>query len=103
MIDLFACGVLNRSNGIVLVGLLYFVYSLFNSIRAASILFIGLGALAGEVCKNVALAGVRRITLLDDTSLDTEHLRAYFLATHSDVGKPVRFVIYVDLQLTTYR
>lgn len=80
------------------------------SIRSASVLLVGVGALNGEVCKNIALAGVKRIGLLDNTyeknnriyfidlfvyirvsPLREEDLGTLFLASSEQIGTPVRY------------
>ncbi|XP_049789733.1 SUMO-activating enzyme subunit 1 [Schistocerca nitens] len=55
-------------------------------LRNAKVLLIGLRGFGAEVCKNVVLAGVRSITLLDDGNL-AEDEWAQFLAPRDAVGK----------------
>ncbi len=57
-------------------------------IRSASILLVGVGALNGEVAKNVALAGVQRIGLLDSAALTVADLGTVFTASAEHVGVP---------------
>lgn len=57
-------------------------------IRSASVLLVGVGALSGEVAKNVALAGVQCIGLLDSGVLSASELGSLFLATAAHVGQP---------------
>ncbi|KAG8222690.1 hypothetical protein J437_LFUL015887 [Ladona fulva] len=56
-------------------------------LRAAKILLVGLKGLGSEVCKNVMLAGVKSITLLDHEPLKEEDFGSQFLAPRSEVGK----------------
>jgi ubiquitin-like 1-activating enzyme E1 A len=55
-------------------------------IRNTSVLLVGLGGLNGEVCKNVALAGVKCIGLLDGAPLSAADIGALFLASPEHVG-----------------
>jgi ubiquitin-like 1-activating enzyme E1 A len=58
-------------------------------IRSASILLVGLSGLNAEVAKNVVLAGVKRVVVLDDELLSDSDLSAVFLANESKVGQKV--------------
>ncbi|KAG0348754.1 SUMO-activating enzyme subunit 1, partial [Gamsiella multidivaricata] len=55
--------------------------------RNASILIAGMRALSNEVCKNIILAGVGSITLLEDEVVTEEDLGAQFLVRKEDVGR----------------
>ncbi|ORY96754.1 hypothetical protein BCR43DRAFT_492212 [Syncephalastrum racemosum] len=57
------------------------------SIRAAHVLIVGLNALSNEVCKNIALAGIGSLTLLDHAVVQEENLGAQFLLKETDIGK----------------
>lgn len=48
-------------------------------LRESRILIIGVGGLAAEVSKNIALAGVKSITLLDSKLIEARDLSAQFL------------------------
>ncbi|KAF9918126.1 SUMO-activating enzyme subunit 1 [Linnemannia zychae] len=54
--------------------------------RNASILIAGMRALSNEVCKNIILAGVGSITILEHESVTEEDLGAQFLLRHDDIG-----------------
>ncbi|XP_046394086.1 SUMO-activating enzyme subunit 1 [Ischnura elegans] len=56
-------------------------------LRGANILLIGVKGLGAEICKNIVLAGVKSITLLDYGALAEEDFGTQFLAARSDVGK----------------
>lgn len=58
--------------------------------RNASILIAGMRALSNEVCKNIILAGVGSITLLEHETVTEEDLGAQFLIRHEDIGRNVR-------------
>lgn len=58
--------------------------------RNASILIAGLRALSNEVCKNIILAGVGSITLLEHGTVTEEDLGAQFLVRQEDIGRNVR-------------
>lgn len=57
-------------------------------VGACSVLIVGLNGLGVEVAKNVILAGVQRVTLLDSTPTSTWDLGAQFFLREGDVGKP---------------
>ncbi len=50
-------------------------------LRASSLLVVGLRGLSADVCKNVVLAGVQNVTVLDDQPLGREGQGYRFLAT----------------------
>ncbi|XP_072163927.1 SUMO-activating enzyme subunit 1-like [Diadema setosum] len=56
-------------------------------LRASSILLVGLGGLGAEVCKNVVLAGVKSVTLMDSEVLSKNDSSSQFLASREDCGK----------------
>ena len=54
-------------------------------------LVVGMGGLAAELCKNLVLAGVGGLTMMDETTATEEDLTAQFLIDAADVGhKTVR-------------
>jgi ubiquitin-like 1-activating enzyme E1 A len=56
--------------------------------RNASILVLGLRGIATETIKNIVLAGVGKITLIDGELVSEEDLGCGFFFTANDVGKP---------------
>lgn len=56
-------------------------------LRAAKVLLVGVRGLGAEVAKNIVLAGVRSLTLLDHTKVTKEDACSNFLLARSDVGK----------------
>lgn len=56
-------------------------------IRKANILLIGIRALGNEIAKNLTLAGIGSLTILDDQIVVEDDLGAQFLVTEEDVGK----------------
>jgi len=48
-------------------------------LRASSVLVVGLRGLGAEVCKNVVLAGVRSVTMMDPCPLGPEEIGRRFL------------------------
>ncbi|KAI8975563.1 hypothetical protein BDF20DRAFT_822661, partial [Mycotypha africana] len=56
-------------------------------IGKATILIAGITALSNEVCKNLALAGVASITLLDHGTVTEYDLGAQFFLNEASVGK----------------
>ena len=56
-------------------------------LRKAKILIVGLSGVGNEICKNILLAGIQHLTMLDDTILTKEDCLLQFLAPHDCVGK----------------
>ena len=54
----------------------------------SSILIVGMSGLGCEIAKNLALTGVKSITLLDPSPITHADLSSLFFATESDIGKP---------------
>ena len=48
-------------------------------LRSASVLVIGMRGLGAEVCKNLVLAGIRELTVLDPNALGAEDVAGRFL------------------------
>lgn len=57
--------------------------------RNSSILISGIRGLSNEVCKNLVLAGVGSVTIIDHNIVTEEDLGAQFLITEQDLGKNV--------------
>lgn len=55
--------------------------------RNSSILISGIRGLSNEVCKNLVLAGVGSVTIIDHNIVTEEDLGAQFLITEQDLGK----------------
>jgi ubiquitin-like 1-activating enzyme E1 A len=55
-------------------------------IRSASILLISLSALSNEIAKNLVLAGISTLTILDNAIVTEADLGAQFFITQADVG-----------------
>lgn len=56
-------------------------------LRSAKVLLIGLGGFGAEIAKNVILAGVKAITLLDHKNATIEDTCSQFLIPHDQIGK----------------
>jgi len=56
-------------------------------LRSSSVLIVGLGGLGAEVSKNLVLAGVGRLTIVDERSVTEEDMDASFLLDQSHLGK----------------
>jgi molybdopterin/thiamine biosynthesis adenylyltransferase len=54
--------------------------------RTANILIIGMRALANEVAKNLVLAGIGSLTILDSEDVVEDDLGAQFFISEEDVG-----------------
>lgn len=57
--------------------------------RGASVLIVTLRGLASEVCKNVVLAGIGSLTLLDDQDVSEEDLGSGYFYRDEEVGQKV--------------
>ncbi|PHH87188.1 hypothetical protein CDD83_9206 [Cordyceps sp. RAO-2017] len=55
---------------------------------ASNVLVVGLKGLGVEIAKNIALAGVKSLTLYDPAPVQLADLSAQFFLTPADVGKP---------------
>ncbi|KAF4509164.1 hypothetical protein G6O67_005455 [Ophiocordyceps sinensis] len=55
---------------------------------ASNVLVVGLKGLGVEIAKNIALAGVKSLTLYDPAPVQLADLSAQFFLTQHDVGKP---------------
>lgn len=55
---------------------------------ASNVLIVGLKGLGVEIAKNIALAGVKSLTLYDPAPVQLPDLSAQFFLTPADVGKP---------------
>jgi ubiquitin-like 1-activating enzyme E1 A len=58
-------------------------------IRSAHILLVSLRALGTEIAKNLVLAGISSLTIIDDDLVAEEDLGAQYFLREEDVGKPV--------------
>lgn len=58
-----------------------------NRMRRSSVLMINLRGLASEACKNIVLAGVGSITILDRNDVSAEDLGAGFFFREQDIGQ----------------
>ncbi|CAO3690429.1 unnamed protein product [Umbelopsis vinacea] len=56
-------------------------------IRNANILVVGMKGLGNEICKNLVLAGIGSLTILDHEPVTVQDLGAQFFLTESDIGK----------------
>lgn len=59
-----------------------------SKVGGATVLISGLGGLGVEIAKNVILAGVKSVTLVDDKATTLRDLGTQFFLTAEDVGKP---------------
>nr|POE56527.1 dna damage tolerance protein rhc31 [Quercus suber] len=57
-------------------------------IRSANILLISLRALGTEIAKNLTLAGISSLTIVDDDLVTEEDLGAQYFLRQEDIGKP---------------
>lgn len=61
--------------------------------RSATILVVRLKGTATEVIKNIVLAGIGKLVIVDDALVAEEDLGAGFFFRDEDVGKKVRTFI----------
>ncbi len=71
-------------------------------LRTASILLINIKALANEIAKNLVLAGVGSLTILDDQNVGEDDLGAQFLVSEQHLGLNVFSSTTALLLLLTY-
>jgi ubiquitin-like 1-activating enzyme E1 A len=72
-----------------------------HSIGKAHILIASVRALSNEVCKNLALAGVASITLLDHEIVKEYDLGSQFLLHEDDIGKNVISIFQFHIEIIT--
>lgn len=58
-------------------------------LRSANILLIGMRALANEIAKNLVLAGIGSLTILDDQLVTEDDLGSQFFVSELHVGMNV--------------
>lgn len=56
-------------------------------LRGAKILLIGIGGLGAEIAKNIVLAGIKTLTILDSTNVNEEDFVQQFFLDRNDLGK----------------
>ena len=61
----------------------------FHRIRTANILLVSIKALANEVAKNLVLAGIGSLTIIDNEAVTEDDLGSQFFVSEADVGKSV--------------
>jgi ubiquitin-like 1-activating enzyme E1 A len=59
-------------------------------IRNAHILLVSLRALGTEISKNLTLAGISSLTIVDDEPVTEEDLGSCYFLRDEDIGQPVR-------------
>lgn len=74
------------------------------SLRKANVLLISMQALANEVAKNLVLAGINSLTIVDHETVVESDFAAQFCISESDLGKNVcSFLPLIFLMLTQSR
>jgi len=63
---------------------------LVSSIRKANVLLISAKALANEIAKNLVLAGIGALTIIDPEVVTEMDLGSQFFVTEADIGRNVR-------------
>jgi len=56
-------------------------------LRKARVLLAGMSSLGNEVCKNILLAGIKHLTILDDKDMTKTDFDAQFFSSEEDIGK----------------
>ena len=51
-----------------------------------------MSSLGNEVCKNILLAGIKHLTILDDKELTKTDFDNQFFSSEEDIGKNVSFI-----------
>jgi molybdopterin/thiamine biosynthesis adenylyltransferase len=75
-------------------------YLICNRMRNATILVLHLRGVATEVIKNIVLAGIGKIIIVDDEQVHEEDLGAGFFFRDEDIGKKVSELRNNDSQLS---
>lgn len=71
-------------------------------LHAAEVLLIGLKGLGAEVCKNLILAGIKSLTILDNGVVTVEDSCYQFLAPTDQIGKNVSSQCNYIFQILIY-
>ena len=61
-----------------------------NRMRKANVLLITIKALGNEIAKNLVLAGIGSLTVLDPDTVTEEDIESQFFATEDHIGKNVQ-------------
>ena len=69
-----------------------FTLILLSSLRAASILLVGINGYNAEVAKNIILAGVKAVTFLDHKIATAQDTCSQFFIPRDQIGKNVSFM-----------
>jgi len=64
-------------------------------IRSANILLVSLRALGTEIAKNLTLAGINSLTIIDDEPVSEEDLGSQYFVREEDIGRPVRLTLAI--------
>lgn len=56
-------------------------------IRGANVLLVNIEGLGAEIAKNLVLAGIGSLTVVDDKAISLRDLSTHFLLSKSDVGQ----------------
>lgn len=56
-------------------------------LRKARVLLVGMSSLGNEICKNILLAGIKHLTILDDKPLTENDFDSQFFSPQEDIGK----------------
>lgn len=67
--------------------------------RNAKVLVINIGALANEIVKNIVLAGIGSLSILDSNDVSANDLGAQFFLEESDIGKKASNKTYQQTSL----
>ena len=64
-----------------------------SSLRTANILLIGIRALGNEIAKNLVLAGIGSLTIIDDDIVTEDDLGAQFALSQESIGQVVSLLL----------
>lgn len=74
-------------------GRLFWTLINISSLRLADVLLIGMKGLGNEISKNLILAGINSLTMIDDSVVTEEDLGAQFFLSSENVGQIVSQLI----------
>lgn len=64
-----------------------------NRMRKANVLLINIRALGNEIAKNLVLAGIGSVTIMDSNIVTETDIASQFFITEEDLGKNVRYIL----------
>lgn len=72
-----------------------------NRLKQSKVLLLGMNALAAEIAKNIVLAGISSLTIIDGQQVTNDDLENNFLIPRDSVGLNVSTITYTFFSVPT--